>query len=349
MADKYKLFGTYRAILALFVVFEHFLPAFAPKDWEFINSVIWGRIGVLLFFVVSGFVIADACDSFYKNRPLAFLKNRFWRIYPPYILALFLSIIIQYLLSYLQAKAILPAQPEPPYYARIPDKLVLLKNLVAPFDTDIPNGLEHYTIYVRYIWAVVVEIQFYLFMAAVVLLRIPLLMAVIAALSIYFYSMYYNLPSQLVVVGSIPYFLLGILMYVLTLRKNKTNIWLVLLTAFVAYLTINNFCMGSNKKFDVVLTTVIFSAMLVVLYILSHINSNNLLIKKIDSLLGNISYPLYLNHYIVEIAIVGLLPRSSTTFICGIVIVLAFSYAAYISVEPFTKRIRNKVRGYALN
>ncbi len=161
--------------------------------------------------------------------------------------------------------------------------------------------------------------------------------------------MYYNLPSQLVVVNSIPYFLLGILMYVLTLRKNKTNIWLVLLTAFVAYLTINNFCMGSNKKFDVVLTTVIFSAMLVVLYILSHINSNNLLIKKIDSLLGNISYPLYLNHYIVEIAIVGLLPRSSTTFICGIVIVLAFSYAAYISVEPFTKRIRNKVRGYALN
>src|SRR5262249_33963102 len=72
-------------------------------DWaqSWANAVFqWGRFGVWLFFVISGFCIHLRWASQYRpNHPapqlnfLAFWKRRFIRLYPPYLLALTLYVV----------------------------------------------------------------------------------------------------------------------------------------------------------------------------------------------------------------------------------------------------------------
>jgi peptidoglycan/LPS O-acetylase OafA/YrhL len=82
---SYRLFGSYRAALALAVVVSHSQPMLGPN---FVGSIELGNIAVMSFFVLSGFIISEAGSTFYRGRPLAFLANRFWRIAPIYWLAL---------------------------------------------------------------------------------------------------------------------------------------------------------------------------------------------------------------------------------------------------------------------
>jgi len=79
-AGDYRLFGGYRMLLAWLVLTSHanrYLP-----DW--VGSLALGNVGVFCFFVLSGFVIAEALDRFYPGVPHRFLANRLLRIYPTY-------------------------------------------------------------------------------------------------------------------------------------------------------------------------------------------------------------------------------------------------------------------------
>lgn len=80
-----------RAIAATMVVIEH--AGFVAKDYSWIGFTIphfsYGRIGVILFFAISGFVIA-----LQRTKPVSlFVAHRLLRIYPSYWLALCVSAI----------------------------------------------------------------------------------------------------------------------------------------------------------------------------------------------------------------------------------------------------------------
>ncbi len=82
-----------RAIAATMVVVEH--AGFVAKDYSTLKAITiiphfyWGRIGVIVFFAISGFVIA-----LQRTKPVGtFIQHRLLRIYPSYWLALLISAI----------------------------------------------------------------------------------------------------------------------------------------------------------------------------------------------------------------------------------------------------------------
>ncbi|MDX1429000.1 MAG: hypothetical protein R3282_01880, partial [Rhodothermales bacterium] len=77
-AHPYRLFGGYRLSLATMVLLSH-SPGFLPA-WMIDLSL--GNVGVFSFFVLSGFVIAEALDVFYRGNVRGFAINRFLKIYP---------------------------------------------------------------------------------------------------------------------------------------------------------------------------------------------------------------------------------------------------------------------------
>lgn len=93
-----------RAIAAYMVFIHHYIPEYAGK----LNPILYGilnelHIGVTVFFVLSGFLIANAylhnnTASFYT-----YMVKRFARIYPSFIILTVLSLIVKYGLWHIPA------------------------------------------------------------------------------------------------------------------------------------------------------------------------------------------------------------------------------------------------------
>jgi peptidoglycan/LPS O-acetylase OafA/YrhL len=77
--------GLFRFSLAMMVMATHLSAAIPPQA---------GRVAVEAFFCISGFLISMVADGRYAERPLAFLTNRFLRIYPTYWLCLTLAFFV---------------------------------------------------------------------------------------------------------------------------------------------------------------------------------------------------------------------------------------------------------------
>lgn len=83
-----------RGISALLVVFSHAFPFLTINEY-FINI---GKVGVFIFFMISGFVIPYS----FKKEPgcnSIFITNRFFRLYPAYWFSLLLAIVVYYFLN----------------------------------------------------------------------------------------------------------------------------------------------------------------------------------------------------------------------------------------------------------
>src|SRR5947209_17886730 len=55
-----------------------------------------GYIAVLMFFVVSGYLISNALETFYAGRVREFAVNRFLRIYPSYWFVLAATVAVMW-------------------------------------------------------------------------------------------------------------------------------------------------------------------------------------------------------------------------------------------------------------
>jgi peptidoglycan/LPS O-acetylase OafA/YrhL len=91
----YRPFGAFRFVLSMMVVCQHAAYLLPMADRPFFWMMGFGIIAVMLFFIISGFVIAEANATFYVGRPVAFMVNRTLRLVPPYIAALALAAIVQ--------------------------------------------------------------------------------------------------------------------------------------------------------------------------------------------------------------------------------------------------------------
>jgi peptidoglycan/LPS O-acetylase OafA/YrhL len=82
-----------RGIAALAVFFSHSLDFFIKGWGDFGNGVInFGQIGVVMFFMVSGFVIPISLEN--KGDQKAFWLSRVFRIYPLYLFVFLLGLIL---------------------------------------------------------------------------------------------------------------------------------------------------------------------------------------------------------------------------------------------------------------
>ena len=93
----------WRGVACLMVVIHHGAYALEWTEvgdswlrWAIVYATKRMDLGVPLFFVISGYCIAASAESLARrgDSPLAFIAKRFWRIYPPYWIALLGFVVI---------------------------------------------------------------------------------------------------------------------------------------------------------------------------------------------------------------------------------------------------------------
>ncbi|WP_461536396.1 acyltransferase family protein [Spongorhabdus nitratireducens] len=291
IAERRSDYDSIRAVAALMVAFAHWFMGSALA-----NSFMFGRAGVVAFFVLSGMFIGRIL--FYQSsiegetRVSVFLKfalSRILRIVPPYIFAIFLIYLLGY--QYVQSNI---------------DALVLF---VSNFDM-VSGSLYGYAVH---FWTISVEVQFYIFWAVLFFLmpseklraKVLLLMIVFG----FFWRLFSSYTDQgwvfstYLLPGCIDSFAVGLL---LTRERRVRNSGLMLLLSIVFLLSV--MAAVDFKPYESVdsvwfpavqdVSFTVLTACLII-YMDNHKNliNENFLFRKVLAPLGLISYGFYIWHY----------------------------------------------------
>lgn len=338
------------------VVISHAAEIASQATESRINPWGLGNIAVMAFFVLSGFIIAEAVELIYRDRPRDFLINRLLRIIPPYAAALLVSIVVHLWLASGGPIRFLD-------YDSMPGGIFSAWNLLGnSLYIFVLYGLGHIGLtpdyaFVRYVWAARVELHFYIVYAIVCWSRsskrnypemrryaFPLAFAVSG--SLYILSLTTK-ASMFNYFSFAPYFMLGVFLRQWAARRGR---WaagggmlciVMMVTHYVGYVNI------STGKLIIgpllVLFGLITGALMLAKVELPHRWG------RIDRWLGDLSYPIYLNHYAVTIAFLTLCSEPSDMLFWSCVAAsVAFAWFIALLTEPFTNRVREKIRGFSL-
>lgn len=353
---SYRLFGFLRFVLAMMVAVNHAAPTFG-----FNNAIAlfpWGGIAVTCFFVLSGFIIAEAIGTYYLNRPFAYLFNRMLRILPPYWLALLVSIVTHVVLSQSGSLSI---------YNQHPTAIFSLQNIVANITAVLPfQGaisifhLNTFYGFVSYYWAILIEVDFYLVAFLIVLIGgffkskfTPFVVLCIAAfLALHLVNEYIRpIRSEL---HYIPYFTLGVCIYGWRTGRRLAGFGIVLsaLAAAPAFaLNIDEIVSvarpGDHRDLNAIMAAGGLALFCVAIFLLSNTKATGRL-RAIDRWFGDLSYPIYLNHYIVLTTLFSLGVTSWTALLIFIAGSLALAWIAAVAVEIPLRHVRDAIRGHSL-
>jgi peptidoglycan/LPS O-acetylase OafA/YrhL len=163
----YRVLGGYRLLLATLVLLSHTFNMVVGE----ISKVALGNVGVMLFFVVSGFVIFEALDLFYRDRTPQFLVNRAFKIFPAFWAATLLMYVLHSIFDVAHLDGVPPLQ--------LSAWGIFVNITLLPAYLKWGNNL----LVISVAWAVLVECQFYITAAVLVALarRLPASSAVLAA------------------------------------------------------------------------------------------------------------------------------------------------------------------------
>jgi peptidoglycan/LPS O-acetylase OafA/YrhL len=217
MPDKNNLqvLDSIRGAAAIYVVLHHWLPHLSsvPK-WISKGVFAFGQESVMLFFLLSGFVIGLSCFRTSNMTFRNYFLKRFRRIYFPFIIAILLSTLIAFIQGYFIKDFSL---------AELIGNLFMLQDIsfIKPgtwFEPFLGN---------LSLWSLTYEWWFYMLFFAIYKLafRSPYRFYGIAALSIIAYSIYWIYPNQISLI--LTYFTIwwsGIELADLYFHKEKFNI-----------------------------------------------------------------------------------------------------------------------------
>lgn len=267
-----------RGVAALAVVLFHFTTRFTelfhPNSLPTV-SVPYGYYGVNLFFIISGFVIFMTLEK--TSRPMDFVVSRFSRLFPAYWVAIFLTLSITHLLG-------------------LPGKLVDIRTAMANLlMLHSLLGVSHVD---EVYWTLEVELLFYCGMLLLYRLRQlnhihHVLLGLLALKLLYFVlerSFSIDLPYiifRLLILKYIPWFALGISIYLAASRREATSWRWPALTATSAIATL----LVTESLFVGTLALSLAAAVW-----LAATGRFTLLRRQPFVWLGSISYPLYLLH-----------------------------------------------------
>ncbi len=329
-----------RGFAALLVVMHHALPYFMAMDLHsavFEGIAKFGFIGVDVFFVISGFVMALTSVKKVQSPQSSwlFIKKRFLRIYlgywPIFALTLF-------------------------YFSAIDSDLLINKKLLQSFFLVNANMFD---LLIAPAWSLSYELYFYVIVAALLFSKKvkPLTVFGLILILVIFKALMINLGDNRVIDFFFSTLLLefisGYLLYYFSQSFSKTSfLWMALILAIVALAFGVYFNRGYG--FTRVLTFGVFAFSLLWFFIILE-KSEIFIFKGLFKKIGDSSYTLYLSHttllyafyksglekYFVKhnMALLG--------FISALVSILLVSYAFYRLVElPLykyaTKALLNK-------
>jgi len=330
------MFGTYRFILALAVVIEHML---------LIKNYHIGACAVIGFYILAGFVMNH---SFSKNFNLDIKKipnfyfDRFLRIYPLYLFificgVLFIGVtepesMIFKISNYLINLTLIPLNffgfiGDPNYFIfsrkGIPIPPAPSLALEAQFYLCIP-----FLLYFRRVLYVIYPISFFIFC-----------LAIFNVVDTFYYS-YILLPGTLFI------FLTGTFLYdyVNNVNKKISKIYLISTCSILFYMLLFFSLKGLRVYTFEIITSIFFS--IIIILCLCNIKIQS----KLDTFLGNLSYPIFLSHwfifwiyeYISKIYLFSVPIAGQVLF--KILLILIFAVFSYIFIDKKVQKCRKNVQ-----
>ena len=313
--NRNQSLDTIRGIAIFLVIIAHYFSNTIKYDGITkilgdydINIGIIGRMGVMLFFFLSGFLIYHSLHN--TSSITKFYKKRFFRIYPPYLFSLIFYIIVAYFIFGFLAK----------YDFRT--YLINAFMLQDIFKVDLVVGVY---------WSLLIEIKFYLIIAILYfylkkyfknVTDIFFIIMLIINLIVFFERGY---GSWLLI--WMPFFWVGIYLYIYLEKKamSKQKFFIIGIVLFFYYFLLNEINLGIFLVLNILLFLCIYNF---------HY-SNKLL-----SFYGLISYSFYLLHTIISYPLFYWLTKNIIKDYFFIKILIAFLLSSIISYLSF-KYIEN--------
>ncbi|MGN6389102.1 MAG: acyltransferase family protein [Burkholderiaceae bacterium] len=352
---RYRFLGTYRFLLATLVLLHHFQHLLEPDQQAAVSALNLGEIAVTIFFVISGFIVAEACDSFYAGRPGAFLTNRVLRIAPPFLGALAVSVLAYAVMWNQDALRFF----DRPLVISPLDPTLLARNLLSifPLSRYGVSGPAAF-LFLPVVWTLRLELAFYLaaFLAYLAVdrlrgasraerRRIVGWCAFPAGFLLFLVYVVFGKPGMF---ASAPFFMLGMAGYFVLQRSTPTRI---LLAAASAAAAVWAFAIYPGRHVPDVSAArwVVFAILLTMPFLLATTYPEAAWIRRLDGRLGDLSYSLYLNHYIVGVALYSLFDERGVDLLAvGFAASLLLSMAMKTLIETPMKSLRTRIRRHSL-
>ena len=348
-------FGALRFVLAALVMLHHYGIDLSP---EWIKAVVVpvgpGDMAVMVFFALSGFIILEAASFFYARRAWPFLANRTLRIVPGYFAALIAAVLAFLLLwSAGVLRSVDGAALGPEVFS--PRNILANALAVIPLSGRFGPAIDY--LYLWPVWSLRVELVFYFSIFAAILLAARLgrvyeraFGASLAALAAA------GLAATLWAVTSgadssarfAVYFVFGGAVF-LAARGGRAALWAALLCLPVILAQMWNYnaaihvALGRSHAGQVALLGSLLAAF-VWLAVWSRRAPG-----RWDRYLGDLAYPLFLNHLTVATALRSLTQENTLpAMLAGMALSVALAAIMERLVEPAIRPWRNRWRGAAL-
>ncbi|MFT7828728.1 acyltransferase family protein [Priestia megaterium] len=316
-----------RGIAALSVMLYHYLTRYNELFSNPNDSIMdfkYGKYGVNLFFIISGFVIymSISHQTDIKN----FIVKRVIRLYPAYIFAVILTFMVIKIYS-------------------LPGRGVSLKEallnltMVQGFIPGINNVDGVY-------WTLTIEVTFYIIIAFLIIVKLInritivsitwlIIASFIQILSTQVESNILNIVNALIITKYFHLFIIGIMFY--KLREQRELKYYVVIVTCLFYELIFKYYVS-----NVLVTVFIIGFFCLINNKLGFLNHNFLIF------LGTISYPLYLIHQNIGYVVINLLDKvgldSNIIFLIPILISLAIATFITFCVEkPIQRYLHRKL------
>lgn len=281
------MLGTFRLVLALLVALSHAgatIAGFNP-----------GVVAVVCFYLISGYVMTGLLRDHYADvrRIPHFYLDRALRIFPQYLVLAGLTLL------WFAATG-----KQTIFLQHAPQWSDLFNNLVVvPLNYFMFNGSDRFTL-VPPSWSLGAEVQFYLLIPVLLLFRLRAA-AFLVGLAVFAAAAWGRLHTDTfgyrLLPGALVFFLLGSALYDARHRRDKRSLIIVLasvvLTAAFALLLAWHGRLMSPYNPETLLGIVIG---LPLLYWLGKLPQHSL-----DNRLGDLSYGVFLNHFLIQWALVG--------------------------------------------
>ncbi|MFO3796493.1 MAG: acyltransferase family protein [Anaerolineales bacterium] len=388
MTEIYKPQGVLRFFLALFVLWSHSLIFFLPEFSGWFPKLQLGNVAVACFFVLSGYLMYEASQSWYRERPGAFILNRYLRIIPPYLMAALVSIATHFGFAFFLG-SVAGIDTIPPDAITQKNASAAVLSGLFPFSIFLikPLGLSDPSYdFVRFSWAIFTELLFYWALFAFMVARsvIPYRIAnasvlagalLCSAIGFLFYNgAFLNVAPRLVELAIkipfafhlqwTPHFILGVAISILS-RRPSFGAGLLLATA--SALAIAQIAVYAMRQGAVSTMLVIVGYVLLVsiIYRISRLSSEQIasrwwLSKSLDRRYGNLSYPVYINQFGLSVAFLSFamaagwmienasFPQRLAYFLMYNVFIIVTSWVLIQITDVITHSVRQRIRGGAI-